>query len=133
MKVNVPRLIGHPLLSSVPEAPRGQRMPIDTFLRSLAEDRGDNAIGIILSSTGADGTLGLRALLGAGGATPVQEPASAKYDGMSVSAIQADDATYVLAPDKMPETAAGCRAPPYRTRRAFRPSRRQHPVEGGPD
>ncbi|NTV95607.1 MAG: PAS domain-containing protein [Thiobacillus sp.] len=89
---------------SVPEAPRGQRMPIDAFLRSLAEDRGDNAIGIILSGTGTDGTLGLRALLGAGGVALVQEPASAKYDGMPVSAIQAGYATYVLAPDQMPET-----------------------------
>jgi len=89
---------------SVPEAPRGQRMPIDAFLRSLAEDSGENAIGIVLSGTGTDGTLGLRALLGAGGIALVQEPASAKYDGMPTSAIKAGYATYVLAPDKMPET-----------------------------
>jgi len=55
---------------SVPEQPRGQRMPIDAFLRSLAEDQGEQSIGIILSGTGTDGTLGLRAIIGAGGHHP---------------------------------------------------------------
>ena len=86
----------------VPEVPRGQRMPIDAFLRSLAEDQGDKAIGIILSGTGTDGTLGLRAIQGAGGITLVQDPATAKYDGMPVSAIQAGYATHILPVDKMP-------------------------------
>ena len=86
---------------SVPEAPRGQRMPIDAFLRSLAEDQGERAVGIILSGTGSDGTLGLRAILGAGGVTLVQEPATAKYDGMPTSAIRAGYATHVLPPDDM--------------------------------
>lgn len=86
---------------SVPEQPRGQRMPIDAFLRSLAQDQGRQAIGIILSGTGTDGTLGLRAILGAGGISLVQEPASAKYDGMPISAITAGYATHVLAPEKM--------------------------------
>ncbi|HEX8978817.1 MAG TPA: chemotaxis protein CheB, partial [Parasulfuritortus sp.] len=48
---------------SVPEKPRGQHLPIDAFLRSLADDRAERAIGIILSGTGTDGTLGLRAIL----------------------------------------------------------------------
>jgi two-component system CheB/CheR fusion protein len=89
---------------SVPEVPRGQRMPIDAFLRSLAEDRGEQAVGIILSGTGTgtDGTLGLRAILGAGGVTLVQEPGNAKYDGMPTSAIQAGYATHVLPVEKMP-------------------------------
>lgn len=86
-----------------PEMPRGQRMVIDAFLRSLAEDQGEKAIGIILSGTGTDGTLGLRAIQGAGGITLVQEPATAKYDGMPVSAIHAGYATYTLAVEKMPE------------------------------
>ena len=51
---------------SVPNEPHGQRLPIDAFLRSLAEDQQENAIGIILSGTGSDGTQGLRAILGAG-------------------------------------------------------------------
>lgn len=88
---------------SVPSEPRGQRLPIDAFLRSLAEDQHENAIGIILSGTGSDGTQGLRAILGAGGVTLVQEPATAKYDGMPSSAIQAGCATRVLPVDKMPE------------------------------
>jgi two-component system CheB/CheR fusion protein len=87
---------------SVPEQPRGHRMPIDTFLRSLADDQGEKAVGIILSGTGTDGTLGLRAILGAGGITLVQEPASAAYDGMPISAIQAGYATHILPADKIP-------------------------------
>lgn len=93
---------------SVPEQPRGHRMPIDAFLRSLAEDRGEHAIGVILSGTGTDGTLGLRAVLGAGGISFVQEPATAKYDGMPVSAIQAGYATYVLPVEKIPEALLAC-------------------------
>lgn len=89
---------------SVPELPRGQRMPIDAFLRSLAEDQGERAIGIILSGTGTDGTLGLRAIIGSGGVTLVQEPSTAKYDGMPASVINAGYATHVLPVEQMPET-----------------------------
>jgi len=97
---------------SVPEQPRGHRMPIDAFLRSLAEDQGERAIGVILSGTGTDGTLGLRAILGAGGVSFVQDPATAKYDGMPLSAIQAGYATYVLPVEKMPEAMhTGARNP----------------------
>ena len=88
---------------SVPEQPRGQRMPIDAFLRSLAEDQGENAVGIILSGTGTDGTLGARAIHGAGGITLVQEPTQAKFDGMPSSAIQAGYVTQVLPADQMPQ------------------------------
>jgi two-component system CheB/CheR fusion protein len=95
---------------SVPELPRGHRMPIDAFLRSLAEDQGEKAIGVILSGTGTDGTMGLRSILGAGGVSFVQDPASAKYDGMPTSAIQAGFATYVLPAERMPEAMlAGAR------------------------
>ncbi|MDO9053970.1 MAG: chemotaxis protein CheB [Gallionella sp.] len=96
---------------SVPEKARGLRMPIDAFLRSLAEDMGERAVGIILSGTGTDGTLGLRAILGAGGVSLVQEPESAKYDGMPESAINAGYATQVLPVEKMPEALmSGLRA-----------------------
>ena len=88
---------------NMPTMPHGQRMPIDMFLRSLAEDQSEKAIGIILSGTGTDGTLGLRAILGAGGITLAQDPADAKFDGMPVSAIQAGYATHVLPAEKMPE------------------------------
>lgn len=97
---------------TMPGQPRGQRMPIDAFLRSLAEDQQENAIGIILSGTGTDGTLGLRAIIGAGGVTLVQEPATAKYNGMPSSAIQAGYATHILPVEKMPEALrAGSRNP----------------------
>jgi two-component system CheB/CheR fusion protein len=52
---------------NVHKEPRGLGLPIDYFLRSLAEDQEERAIGIILSGTGTDGTFGLRAILGAGG------------------------------------------------------------------
>ena len=81
----------------------GGSLPIDTFLRSLAQDQGDKAIGIILSGTGTDGTLGLRAIKGETGMTMVQEPDSAKYDGMPRSAIDTGLIDYVLPPDRMPE------------------------------
>ena len=87
---------------SVPELVRGQRMPIDGFLRSLAEDQAERAIGIVLSGTATDGTLGLRAILGAGGVCMVQEPATAKYDGMPTSAINAGYATHILSVEQMP-------------------------------
>jgi len=63
------RIFHSKLQLSVPTEPRGQRMPIDAFLRSLAEDQQENAVGIIFSGTGTDGTLGLRAIFGAGGIT----------------------------------------------------------------
>jgi chemotaxis methyl-accepting protein methylase len=88
---------------SVPDVPRGQRMPIDAFLRSLAEDQEDRAIGVILSGTGTDGTLGLRAIHGAGGVCFVQDPATAQYDGMPLSAIRAGHVTNILPVEQMPE------------------------------
>jgi two-component system CheB/CheR fusion protein len=87
----------------VPTLPRGQRMSIDVFFKSLANDAGRKAIGIILSGTGMDGTQGASAILGVGGITLVQEPSTAKYDGMPTNAINAGFATCVLPVEKMPE------------------------------
>ena len=87
---------------SVPEKARGLRLPIDSFFRSLAEDLGGRAICVILSGSGSDGSLGLRAIHGAGGVSFVQEPATAKYDGMPASAVSSGLATYVLPVDKIP-------------------------------
>jgi two-component system CheB/CheR fusion protein len=72
-----------------PTAPRGLRLPIDFFLRSLAEDCQEQSIGVILSGMGSDGTMGLRAIKEKMGVALVQEPASAKFDSMSKSAIAA--------------------------------------------
>jgi two-component system CheB/CheR fusion protein len=87
---------------SVPELARGMRKPIDAFFRSLAEDQAERAIGVILSGAATDGTLGLRAILGAGGACMVQEPSTAKFDGIPKSAIAAGYATHILPVEKMP-------------------------------
>ena len=72
-----------------PAAPRGLRLPIDSFLRSLGADQGPLSVGVILSGMGSDGTLGLAAIKEKGGAVFVQAPASAKFDAMPRSAIDA--------------------------------------------
>ena len=86
-----------------PSRPRGVSLPIDSFFRSLAQDQGPNAVAIILSGTGTDGTLGLRAIKGETGMVMVQDEESAKYDGMPRSAIGTGLADFVLPVDKMPE------------------------------
>ena len=83
--------------------PRGVNLPIDSFFRSLARDQGSNAICIILSGTGTDGTLGLKAIKGEVGMVMVQDEESAKYDGMPRSAISTGLTDYVLPPKLMPE------------------------------
>ena len=65
----------------------GIRMPIDFFFRSLAQDQHEKAIGVLLSSSGSDGTLGIREIHGAGGLVAVQDPATAQFDFMLHSAI----------------------------------------------
>ncbi len=67
----------------------GKHLPIDRFLRSLAEDQAGGAIGIILSGTGSDGTAGLEAVKSEGGIAFAQDPKSASYPGMPESAIAA--------------------------------------------
>ena len=85
-----------------PTAPRGQRLPIDFFFRSLAQDQHDRAICIVLSGTGSDGTMGVRAIKGEGGMIMVQNPASTEYDGMPRSAIATGLVDYELPPAEMP-------------------------------
>ncbi len=79
----------------------GSRMPIDYFLRTLAQDAGDRAIAVILTGMGTDGTMGLRAVKGELGMAMVQDPQSAKYDGMPRSAVATDLVDYILPPEKM--------------------------------
>ncbi|MGO9892970.1 MAG: chemotaxis protein CheB, partial [Bryobacteraceae bacterium] len=85
-----------------PAAPRGQRLPIDFFFRSLAQDQGERAIGIVLSGTGSDGTQGVRAIKGEGGMAMAQEPKSTEYDGMPRAAIATGLVDFVLPPAEMP-------------------------------
>jgi two-component system, chemotaxis family, CheB/CheR fusion protein len=83
------------------EAGRGHHMPIDTFFASLAEDQTANAIGVILSGTANDGTIGLAAIKDKGGITFAQAFDSAKYDGMPTSAVAAGVVDHVMAPDRI--------------------------------
>jgi two-component system CheB/CheR fusion protein len=85
-----------------PASPRGLRLPIDFFLRSLAQDQQEHSVGVILSGMGSDGTLGLRAIKEKGGLVLVQEPATAKFDGMPRSAIDAGLADIVAPVDELP-------------------------------
>jgi two-component system, chemotaxis family, CheB/CheR fusion protein len=80
----------------------GTRLPIDFFFRSLAQDQGERAICIVLSGTGSDGTLGLRAIKEAGGMVMAQTPDSTEFDGMPRSAIATGLVDYVLLPAEMP-------------------------------
>ncbi len=86
-----------------PAAPRGLRLPIDFFFRSLAEDQHEASIGVLLSGMGSDGTLGLRAIKEQAGVTLVQDPATAKFDGMPRSAIDAGLADIVAPPEALCE------------------------------
>jgi two-component system CheB/CheR fusion protein len=85
-----------------PSMPRGMRLPIDSFFRSLAQDQKEQAIGIVLSGTGSDGTLGARAIKGEGGMLMAQTPESTQYDGMPRSVISTGLVDYVLPPAEMP-------------------------------
>jgi two-component system CheB/CheR fusion protein len=76
----------------------GQHMPIDNFFRSLAENAGQQAIGVILSGTASDGTEGCRAIKAAGGITFAQDEESAKYESMPRSAVNAGCIDFVLSP-----------------------------------
>jgi len=85
-----------------PVESRGQRLPIDIFLRSLADDRLEKSIGIILSGMGSDGSLGLKAIKEKNGLVLVQAPASAKFDGMPRSATEAVIADIVAPAEELP-------------------------------
>ena len=85
-----------------PTTPRGLRLPIDFFLRSLAQDQQEHSVGVILSGMGSDGTLGLRAIKEKAGVVLVQEPATAKFDSMPRSAIDAGLADIVAPADELP-------------------------------
>lgn len=80
----------------------GPHLPIDAFFRSLAQDQGHRAVGVILSGSGSDGTVGLKAIKEALGMAMVQDPVTAQYDGMPQSAIDSGVADFVLQPEEMP-------------------------------
>jgi two-component system, chemotaxis family, CheB/CheR fusion protein len=85
-----------------PTAPRGLRLPIDFFFRTLADDRRERSIGVILSGMGTDGTMGLKAIKEKAGVVFVQDPASAKFDSMPRSAIDAGLADVIAPAGELP-------------------------------
>jgi two-component system CheB/CheR fusion protein len=90
-----------------PTAPRGLRLPIDYFLRSLAEDLQERSIGVILSGMGSDGSMGLRVIKEKAGLVLVQDPATAKFDSMPRSAISAGLADIVAPVEELPGKLLG--------------------------
>ena len=80
----------------------GLRLPIDSFLLSLAKDAAEQSIGIILSGMGSDGSKGMRAIKEQGGLTLAQEPSSAKFDSMPKSAIDAGLVDIIAPAEELP-------------------------------
>ena len=84
--------------------PRGVRMPIDLFFESLATEQKDKSIGIIVSGMGTDGTLGLKAIKEVAGVVMVQDPNTAKFDGMPRSAISTGQVDFIASIDDLAKT-----------------------------
>jgi two-component system CheB/CheR fusion protein len=91
-----------------PVESRGMRLPIDFFFRSLADDRKDLSIGIILSGMGSDGSTGLRAIKEKNGLVMVQDPSDAKFDSMPRSAIAAVVIDIVAPARELPARLVEC-------------------------
>ena len=96
----------------------GIHRPIDIFFQSLAQDRGAGSIGVVLSGTGSDGTLGLEAIKAEGGITFAQDN-SAKHDSMPSSAVAADCVDQILSPAGIAQELARIAKHPYVARHAF--------------
>lgn len=95
-------LLGNTLQLTDPSQPRGLRRPIDDLFESIAREQGDQAIGVVLSGMGSDGTAGLQAIHARGGLTLVQAPESAQFDAMPRSALSAGGVDIVALPADMP-------------------------------
>ena len=85
-----------------PVESHGLRLPIDIFLRSLAIDKQDKSIGVILSGMGSDGSIGIKAIKEKNGLVLVQDPANAKFTGMPKSAIEAVVADVIAPAEELP-------------------------------
>ena len=92
---------------------RDINLPIDFFFRSLAVDKSSLAVGIILSGTGSDGTLGIKAIKEVGGMVMVQDPEDSKFDGMPKSAINTQLVDYVLPAPQIPDRLVKYVSHPY--------------------
>jgi len=91
----------------------GQFMTVDTFLLSLAEERGSKAIAVILSGSDGDGTRGVEAIKAAGGVTFAQSQDTAKVDSMPNTAIATGQVDFILPPEKIAEKIAEISLHPY--------------------
>ena len=91
-----------------PAERRGLRLPIDFFFRSLADDRRETAVGVLLSGMGSDGTLGAAAIKQHGGLVLVQDPATAKFDGMPRSAVDSGQVDIVAPATELPARIKRC-------------------------
>jgi two-component system, chemotaxis family, CheB/CheR fusion protein len=109
---------GKLILSDPQRSPAGIFLPIDDFLRSLAEDQGEKAVAIILSGTGSDGMRGVRAIKESGGMVMVQDETTARFDGMPKSAIATGLADFILAPEEMPRQLLAFAEHPEQSRSA---------------
>src|SRR5208282_611818 len=109
------------------EESRGMHMSVDHFMRALAEQKGNRAIGVILSGSGTDGTLGMAEIQAHGGVTFAQDEASARYDGMPRSAVVAGHVDYVLPPKGIAKELARIARHPY-----VSPDNSSHTVEAVP-
>ena len=117
------------LAVGAPEEPHHLAKPIDTFFSALAAGRQEDAVGIVLSGTGQDGSAGLKAIRSAGGLCLVQDPETAEYDGMPRSAIGTGAADTAVPPEEMGDILRRYAATPR-----ARPSARQpaSPAPGDP-
>ena len=115
----------------VPDVKHGLRLPINTFLRSLAADGTEQSIGVVLSGMGSDGTLGMLAIREQGGLTLVQDPTSAKFDSMPRSVIDAGYADIVAPAEEIPARIIDFLgyAPPRRKTEQGQLDKEQSPLE----
>ena len=95
---NVDLAVRHGVIRTMTTGAHSARLPVDYLFRSIAEDQGRAAVGVVLSGTGTDGSLGLAAIKAAGGYAFAQDPSTAKYDGMPRSALVSGAADYSLSP-----------------------------------
>ncbi len=91
----------------------GRYLPVDTFLTSLAAERGGQAIGVILSGTASDGVQGMKAIKEAGGLTFAQDEHTAKYPGMPQSSVAAGCVDFVLTPEGIARELARLATHPF--------------------
>lgn len=108
------------LYLSAPAAGAVPRMSIDHFFRSMADELGPAAIGVVMSGTGSDGTLGVRAIRAAGGLTIAQREETAAYPAMPSNAIASGDVDHILPPEEIvPKVLGYVRHPAFADRTAF--------------